>query len=65
MDTVLRLLLPLALFATFAILVLGVVSMIKGDAFNAKYGNKLMRARIVIQVVAVALLAAFFLIGRR
>lgn len=39
--------------------------MIKGDEFNAKYGNKLMCARIVIQVVAVALLAAFFLIGRR
>ena len=35
----------LALASVFIALVLGILSMARGGAFNAKYGNMLMRAR--------------------
>ena len=54
-------LLIVAMFATLAVLGIGLVSFIKGGEFNAKYGNKLMRARVIMQGVALAMfaLAAF------
>ncbi len=54
----------LAVIATFVVLVIGVISMIKGGSFNAKYGNKLMRYRVVAQLSAIVLIAAAFLLGR-
>lgn len=54
----------LAVAATFAVLVIGVISMIKGGDFNARYGNRLMRLRIVTQIAAIALIATAFLFGR-
>ncbi|MBN4016475.1 twin transmembrane helix small protein [Rhodospirillaceae bacterium AH-315-P19] len=45
----------LALFATLAILVTGIVTMIRGGKFNAKHSNTLMRWRVFAQGVAVAL----------
>ena len=50
-----------ALASVLAALVLGILSMARGGAFNAKYGNKLMRARVITQFVALALLALAFL----
>jgi hypothetical protein len=47
----------LAMIATLAVLAIGMVSMIKGGEFNAKYGNKLMRARVIMQGVALAFFA--------
>jgi hypothetical protein len=35
--------------ATLATLLTGVVGMGKGGAFNDKYGNKLMRMRVILQ----------------
>jgi uncharacterized membrane protein len=55
----------LALAAVLATLVLGLVSLAKGGEFSKKYGNKLMRARIVLQLVAVGLLIIGALIWRR
>ncbi len=46
----------LTLLAVVGVLILGLVSLAKGEAFSKKYGNKLMRARIVLQLVAVGLL---------
>lgn len=46
-----------AMLATLAILAIGMVSMIKGGEFNKKYGNQLMRARVIMQGVAIALFA--------
>lgn len=46
----------LTLLAVVGVLALGLVSLAKGEAFSKKYGNKLMRARIVLQLVAVGLL---------
>jgi hypothetical protein len=51
----------LAGLAVLGVLALGILSMIKGGEFNKKYGNKLMQARVVLQGVALALLAlAYF-----
>ncbi len=58
-------LLGLALLAVVAILLLGLFSMAKGGAFAQKYGNKLMRARIIAQFLAVLLLLAAYLVGRQ
>lgn len=60
----LELLVILALFATVAVLLAGVVAMLRGGAFNAKYGNKLMRARIAMQALAVGLMFVIYLINR-
>lgn len=45
----------LALFATLAILVTGIVTMIRGGNFNAKHSNTLMRWRVFAQGATVAL----------
>jgi hypothetical protein len=44
--------------ATLAILLIGVAAMGKGGAFNERYGNKLMRMRVIFQGLAIA---CFFL----
>lgn len=46
-----------SMLLTLAVLGLGMVSMVKGGEFNAKYGNKLMRARVVMQGIALAFFA--------
>ncbi len=51
----------LALASVIAALALGVLSMARGGEFNAKYGNKLMRARVIAQFVALALMVLAFL----
>ena len=53
-----------ALVATLAVLLAGVVAMLRGGEFNAKYGNKLMRARIAMQALAVGLMFSLYLINR-
>ncbi len=44
--------------ATLAVLLIGVGAMGKGGTFNDKYGNKLMRMRVIFQGLAIA---CFFL----
>lgn len=51
----------IAMFLTLASLFLGLFAMIKGGTFNEKYGNKLMRLRVTLQGVALALFALAFL----
>ena len=60
----LEILIGVALAATLAVLIAGVVAMLRGGQFNAKYGNKLMRARIAMQGLAVALMFSLYLINR-
>ena len=50
-----------AMAAVLGVLVLGVFSMAKGGEFNKKYGNRLMQARVILQGVALALLALAYL----
>lgn len=48
--------LGLLLAVVVGVLALGLFSMARGGAFAQKYGNRLMRARIGLQLVAVLLL---------
>ncbi len=54
--TILFVLLIAALAGVVGVLILGMVSMVRGGEFNRKYGNKLMRARVILQGVAILLL---------
>lgn len=51
-------LLLIAMLATAGVLAVGLVGFFRGGEFNRKYGNKLMRARIALQALAVLLLFA-------
>lgn len=61
METVLIVLIIIALAATFIVLGVGLLSMLRGGEFNRKYGNLLMRARVGTQVTTVVLLIVWFL----
>lgn len=62
--SVLLVLIIIALAATLAVLGLGVVSMLRGGEFNRRYGNLLMRARVITQGVTILLVILFFVIER-
>ena len=53
-----------AMIAAVGALLLGIVSMAKGGEFNRKYGNKLMRARVGLQGLAILLFIIFMLTYR-
>jgi hypothetical protein len=61
---VLPFLIGLALASVVAVLLTGLVSMTKGGDFNARYGNKLMRARVITQGTAIALIILYVLLTR-
>lgn len=52
----------IALIGTVAVLLAGVVAMARGGAFNRKWGNTLMRARVAMQALAVALMFVLYLL---
>ncbi len=51
----------LAMLATVAVLIVGLVGFFQGGAFNERYGNRLMQARVALQLLAVTLLGILFL----
>ncbi len=57
LTVLLKVLVGIALVATVVVLFAGVVSMARGGSFDARWGNKLMRLRVIVQGAAVALLA--------
>lgn len=60
-----KLVVALALLSVIAVLGLGLYSMWRGGEFNRKWGNKLMRLRVALQALAIALIMiAVFLSGR-
>ncbi len=61
---VLNALILAALAATVIVLIAGVIAMLRGGEFNRKYGNKLMRARVAMQALVIALLFVLYLINR-
>ena len=63
MIDILKSFLVVALIAVVLSLLVGVISMAKGGDFNAKYGNILMRARVISQGAAIILLIIMMLIG--
>ena len=52
MTSVFLALTAIAMFITLATLVVGLASMTKGGDFNQKYGQKLMRLRVMAQGAA-------------
>lgn len=55
----------LAILAVAGVLVLGIGGFAKGGAFNAKYANKLMRLRILLQAIAVILILLYIYLKRQ
>ncbi len=44
------------LFAVLVVLSMGIISMLRGGEFNKKWGNKLMRARVILQGISILLI---------
>ena len=63
MRTGLSIMLALALAAVLGVLVVGVLSMLRGGEFNRKYGNKLMQLRVLLQGVALVMIVLFLLLS--
>jgi Hypoxia induced protein conserved region len=63
MKTFFFVLLLIAMLITAGVLATGIIGMARGGEFNAKYGNKLMRARVIAQGVALAIFALAVLFG--
>ncbi|MHA1563861.1 MAG: twin transmembrane helix small protein [Alphaproteobacteria bacterium] len=64
MDTVLPILVAIAVAAVLLTLLTGVVVMTRGGEANQRFGNKLMRLRIVLQLIAVMLFVMMILSRR-
>jgi len=62
MEGTLKILVVVALVAVAVALFTGIFGMARGGAFNARYGNTLMRLRVILQGVAVLLLGALMLL---
>jgi len=62
MQSLLSVLIVLALIAVAVVLAAGLASFVAGGEFNRKYANKLMRLRVLTQGVAIALLLTSLLL---
>ena len=60
MIDVLNIILPylilVVLFGVLIVLFIGIISMLKGGEFNKRWSNKLMRARVFLQALAIILI---------
>jgi hypothetical protein len=62
MESVLSVLLLIALAAVLIVLGTGLTSFVMGGEFNRKYANKLMRLRVATQACAILILLAIMLL---
>lgn len=58
MERIFDFLIPAALAAVTLVLFAGLYALFRGGDFGRSYSNKLMRLRVVMQAIAVALLVA-------
>lgn len=65
MDKVLPILVIVAVVATLLVLAVGIIAMLRGGEFNRKYGNRLMRLRVLMQLIAIGLIGIAFLVLKR
>ena len=59
--SLLGILLLIAMLGTSVVLLVGLFGFFLGGEFNERYGNRLMRARVGLQLLAVMLLGLMFL----
>ncbi len=59
--SLLGILLLIAMLGTAVVLLVGLFGFFLGGEFNERYGNRLMRARVGLQLLAVMLLGLMFL----
>ena len=52
------------MLATAAVLVTGIALMARGGEANRKYGNKMMALRVLLQAVALAMMAVLLLLRK-
>lgn len=64
LRAVFPMLIAVSLAAVLVVLLAGVVGMLRGGAFNRRYGNALMRLRVGAQAAAVALIVIYALFVR-
>ncbi len=64
MSDILTGLLVVALIATVLVLLVGVFSMAKSGDFNRRHGNKLMRARVAVQGMAILILVLIWFFAK-
>ena len=65
MNSVIVILLAVTLAAVVIVLLTGVIAMARGNDFNAKYGNRLMRLRVILQGLAIVLFVLMFVTADR
>jgi hypothetical protein len=63
MESIVTVMLFLALAATLFVLVLGIFSMARGGEFNRRHSNTLMRWRVGLGVLALTLFAIHMLLS--
>jgi len=51
-------LIPAALLSVAAVLALGIYALFRGGDFGRSYSNKLMRLRVLMQAIAIAVLVS-------
>ncbi len=61
METALPIILIVAMVAVLGVVLTGVIGMAVGGDFNRRYGNRLMRARVLLQLVAVVIFVLLIL----
>ncbi len=58
-------LLIVAMLGTLGVCLVGIFALARGGDFNKRYGNKLMRARILLQLLALVVFAVLMMaVGR-
>ena len=64
MSSLLTIALAVAMAAVVGVLFMGIYSMGRGGSFNRKHGNRLMRWRIILQLVAVGIMFLIFYLNQ-
>ena len=64
MTTLLNIALAIAMLSVVGVLFMGIYSMGRGGEFNHKYGNLLMRWRIILQLAAVGVMLLIFYVNQ-
>jgi hypothetical protein len=55
----------LAVGTTLVVLIAGIITMLRHGKVDARTSNKLMRYRVLFQLIAILLIAAAFIFGSR